>query len=111
MNACTIAERRCQPCEGGVPPLTELAADELLRQLPGWQRLEQRIEKRFEFRNHHELMAFLNAIAWVSEREGHHPDVRYAYRDCTVAYTTHAIAGLSENDFICAGKVERLLAL
>ena len=106
-----MASRHCRPCEGGIPPLDEAAAHALLSDLPGWGVRESRLEKTFVFRNHYEAMAFVNAVAWVSHRQDHHPELLVGYKDCRVAYWTHAIGGLSENDFICAAKLERLLEI
>ena len=89
--------------------MTSEAAANLLHDLPGWTVLNQRLEKTFGFRNHYEATAFLNAIAWVSHRENHHPELTLGYKDVRVCYWTHAIGGLSENDFICAAKIEKLL--
>lgn len=111
MNSCDIANKSCQPCEGGIPPLDEAASRNLLSALPGWALQDQRLEKTYVFRNHYETLAFVNAIAWVSHRENHHPELTVGYKDCRVAYWTHAIGGLSENDFICAAKLEKLLVL
>lgn len=111
MNSCEIGNKRCQPCEGGIPPLDPAEARDLLRALPGWALSSDRLEKTFVFANHYETMAFVNAIAWVSHRENHHPELTVGYKDCRVSYWTHAIGGLSENDFICAAKLERLLEI
>jgi 4a-hydroxytetrahydrobiopterin dehydratase len=112
MNAsCDLAGKRCQPCEGGVPPLDDAAVAGLLATLPGWTRNGPRIIRTYTFTNHYEAVAFVNAVAWVSHREDHHPDLTVGYRDVGVSYTTHAIGGLSENDFICAAKIEKLLVL
>ena len=109
MSQCNLAEQRCRPCEGGVPALDEAAVQGLLKQLPaGWRLQEKRLEKTFVFRNHYETLAFVNALAWISHRVDHHPELTVGYKDCRVVYWTHAIGGLSENDFICAAKVERL---
>jgi 4a-hydroxytetrahydrobiopterin dehydratase len=84
----------------------------LLRDLDHWS-LDpsgKEIRKAFNFRNYHETMAFVNATAWISHREDHHPDLEVGYNLCTVRYSTHAIGGLSENDFICAAKIDRLVA-
>jgi 4a-hydroxytetrahydrobiopterin dehydratase len=110
-ESCAIGSKRCQPCEGGVPPLDDSTATALLTALPGWARDGHCIVRTFTFANHYEAMAFVNALAWVSHREDHHPDLAVGYRDVRVSYTTHAIGGLSENDFICAAKIEKLLAL
>lgn len=111
MDSCDMASRRCRPCEGGIPPLDAAAVHALLLGLPGWRLSANRLEKSFAFRNHYEVMAFVNAIAWVSHRQEHHPELLVGYKDCRVAYWTHAIGGLSENDFICAAKLERLLEI
>ncbi|MDO8931436.1 MAG: 4a-hydroxytetrahydrobiopterin dehydratase [Rhodocyclaceae bacterium] len=109
--ACDLAKGKCKPCEGGVPPLTDAAAAEMIKQLDGWSRLGNAIVKTWHFRNYHETMAFANATAWISHREDHHPDLAVGYNKCTATYTTHAIGGLSENDFICAAKIDALFKL
>ena len=91
--------------------LDEADSRSLLAGLPGWTWQDGRIGKTFGFANHYEAMAFVNAIAWVSHRENHHPDLAVGYKDVRVTYWTHAIGGLSENDFICAAKLEKLLDL
>lgn len=111
MGACDLAKGKCKPCEGGVPPLTDAAAAEMIKQLDGWSRLGNAIVKTWHFRNYHETMAFANATAWISHREDHHPDLAVGYNKCTATYTTHAIGGLSENDFICAAKIDALFKL
>lgn len=108
---CALAQGKCKPCEGGVPPLSADAADKLLQQLPQWRREGKVICREFTFRNYHETMAFVNASAWISHREDHHPDLEVGYNRCTVRYTTHAVDGLSENDFICAAKIDALFSL
>jgi len=108
-STCDIASRRCHPCEGGVPALSDGKIEELLTMIAGWRRTpEPAIEKTFNFRNHYETMTFVNAVAWVSHREDHHPEMIVGYNTCAVRYWTHAIKGLSENDFICAAKVDKL---
>jgi len=108
---CDLSKGRCKPCEGGVPPLADDEAATLLGQLDGWLRQGNLIGKTFRFKNYHETMAFVNATAWISHREDHHPDLVVGYSQCSVSYTTHAIGGLSENDFICAAKIDALFAL
>lgn len=105
---CKLSEKRCRPCEGGVPPMEQPDIDGLLAGLPGWAQLGQELVKTFAFKNYYETMAFVNATAWVSHRENHHPDLEVGYRQCRVRYSTHAIGGLSENDFICAAKIDSL---
>lgn len=108
---CDLAKGKCKPCEGGVPPLTDDEAAAMLAALDGWERKDKLISKTYKFRNYYETMAFVNATAWISHREDHHPDLAVGYNQCRVRYTTHAIGGLSENDFICAAKIDALLAL
>jgi 4a-hydroxytetrahydrobiopterin dehydratase len=107
----TLAARHCKPCEGGVQALTGDEADRLLAQLNGWERVGSALHKTFRFGNYFETMAFVNATAWISHQENHHPDLEVGYRDCRVSYTTHAIGGLSENDFICAARIDALANL
>lgn len=106
-----LAGRRCKPCERGSPPLPDADVKRFLADLPGWQRHGNEIIKTFPFKNYYETMAFVNATAWVSHREDHHPDLEVGYNKCKVRYTTHAVEGLSENDFICAAKIEALLSI
>lgn len=102
--------KKCIPCEGGVTPLTEQAITDALQSLPGWQaeNNHKAISKTFSFKNYGKTMAFANAIAWLAHKEVHHPDLFITYNSCKVLYTTHAIDGLSENDLICAAKVEAI---
>lgn len=105
-----LCDRTCKACEGGVDPLTKVAAENYLKELTGWQLSSDGkcISKSFTFKNYYQTMAFVNASAWVSHQENHHPDLSVHYNRCEVLYTTHAIDGLSENDFICAAKIDRL---
>ncbi len=109
--SCDIAKRHCLPCEGGAPPLNDAQSRQLLAGLTDWRMIGGKLDRTFVFENHYEVMAFVNAIAWVSHRENHHPELTVGYKDCGVSYWTHAIGGLSENDFICAAKLEKLLVL
>lgn len=108
---CDLAKGKCKPCEGGIPPLGDAEAAEMMRQLDGWSRDGQVIAKTWRFKNYYETMAFVNASAWISHREDHHPDLQVGYNQCTASYTTHAIGGLSENDFVCAAKLDALFQL
>jgi len=106
-----LQKQKCAPCEGGTKPLERDRIDELLKQVPGWQVSEdgKRIFRKFEFKGFYKTMAFINAMAWIANQEGHHPDFEGGYNLCLVHFTTHAIDGLSENDFICAAKLNALL--
>jgi 4a-hydroxytetrahydrobiopterin dehydratase len=106
-----LAERRCVPCEGGVAPLTRVAAEEVLQRLDeGWQLSVDgsSIQREFRFIDFYRTMSFVNALAHVANIEDHHPDVELGWGYCRVRYTTHAIRGLSENDFICAAKLDAI---
>ena len=109
-QVCNLTTKHCKPCEGGVTPLTTQEAECLLKTLDGWALSGKDLVKTYRFRNYHETMAFVNATAWVSHREDHHPDLEVSYRECRVRYSTHAIGGLSENDFICAAKIDALIS-
>lgn len=106
-----LSTKRCKPCEGGVPALESGEAKKLLEKIPGWSLdgITGRISRMFSFKNYYETIAFVNAIAWLSHRENHHPDLEVGYNRCIVHYTTHAVKGLTENDFICAAKINELL--
>jgi 4a-hydroxytetrahydrobiopterin dehydratase len=110
-EVCELTTRKCKPCEGGVPKLTEDEIGALLTQIPDWSYRDGALMKAYAFRNYHETMAFVNATAWISHREDHHPDLTVGYNRCEVRYWTHAIGGLSENDFICAAKIDALFGL
>lgn len=107
-----LAAKRCRPCEGGVDPLTREQAGNLLGRLHADWTVSpdgKKLERAVAFQSYDRVMAFVNAVAWIAHREDHHPDVEAGYSRCTVRYSTHAIGGLSENDFICAAKVDALL--
>jgi 4a-hydroxytetrahydrobiopterin dehydratase len=110
-GVCDLTNKQCKPCEGGVPPLTQPEIDKLMQQLDGWQQSGQMIGKTYHFKDYYQTIAFVNAIAWMTHREDHHPDLKVAYNSCQVEYSTHAIGGLSENDFICAAKVDALFRI
>lgn len=103
-----LVKKRCKPCEGGVAPYSAAQAADMLKELKGWILEDGRLVKLYPFRNYFETMAFVNALAWISHREDHHPDLKVGYNQCRVEYSTHAIGGLSENDFICAAKADAL---
>jgi 4a-hydroxytetrahydrobiopterin dehydratase len=110
-TVCDLTQASCKPCEGGVPPLTLEEIQDLMKQLKGWEHAGGAIAKTYSFKNYYQTMAFVNATAWISHREDHHPDITVGYNRCRVEYTTHAINGLSTNDFICAAKLDALFAL
>jgi 4a-hydroxytetrahydrobiopterin dehydratase len=105
-----LTAKRCVPCEGGVAPMNSDESGNMLGQLNDWQLDEpgKEISCSFEFKNYYQTMAFVNALAWIAHREDHHPDLEVGYKRVRVRFSTHAIGGLSENDFICAAKIDAL---
>ena len=106
-----FADRQCQPCEGGVAPLTPAQARESLKALHADWKLSDDgkfIVREFDFPAFSRTIAFTNAVAWIATVEGHHPEMTVSYGRCVVSYKTTAIGGLSDNDFICAAKIDRI---
>ena len=114
MSIGTIEElkrKKCQPCEGGVPPVPREEAQRLLKDLPGWELTEggKRIRREWTVKHFMAAMDFFNRVAELAEDEGHHPDLHLVgYRSAAIELWTHAIGGLSENDFITAAKIDEL---
>jgi 4a-hydroxytetrahydrobiopterin dehydratase len=109
-SAGALSAKRCVSCEGGVKPLDATDIRRFLACLPGWKESHGEIAKTYAFENYYQTMAFVNATAWISHQENHHPDLEVGYNKCRVRYSTHSVGGLSENDFVCAAKVEALTA-
>ncbi|MGH8228002.1 MAG: 4a-hydroxytetrahydrobiopterin dehydratase [Steroidobacteraceae bacterium] len=106
-----LTDKRCKPCEGGVPPLPRAEAESLMKQLaPQWRLAEDAasIRREFKFKDFYRTMSFVNALAHVANIEDHHPDLEVGYGVCRVVFSTHAVKGLSENDFICAAKLDAI---
>jgi len=107
----SLQGRSCRP-QLGKDALSAEHVRRWLAEIPGWE-LNDRgdsIHRRFDFRNYHETIAFVNALAYIAHREDHHPDLEVGYNRCVVRFSTHSVGGLSENDFICAAKVNALYA-
>jgi 4a-hydroxytetrahydrobiopterin dehydratase len=104
-----LALKRCVPCEGGVPPLDQAAARNYLASLSGWSLADgARIRKEFRFKDFSQALAFVNCVGAIAEAEGHHPDILiHSWNKVRIEIWTHAIGGLSENDFILAAKIDR----
>lgn len=105
----SLRQLHCTPQHGAA-----LAPDEVARRMRevdgGWRAIDGAIERELRFANYHETIAFVNAIAWIAHRQDHHPDLRVGYDRCVVRWSTHSVGGLSINDFICAARVDALLA-
>ena len=109
-NGVNFSQKHCVPCEGGVMPLFRTKAEEYLKDIPGWSLSEdaKKISKTFTFKNFKEALAFANRVGGVAEAERHHPDMLVGWGKVGITLTTHAIGGLSENDFIIAAKIDEL---
>ena len=102
-----LKDKHCLPCEEGDKPLNPEEVGKLLSQVKGWETEEyKKIFKNFRFKDFKEAMIFVNKVAEVAEREQHHPDIHIFYNKVTIELWTHAINGLSQNDFILAGKMD-----
>lgn len=110
-NGVSLLEQKCVPCEGGTMPLTIPEAQKLLQEIPSWTLSSdvKRLFKSFTFKDFAEALAFTNKVGEIAEKEGHHPDIDLHWGRVGVSLTTHAIGGLSVNDFILAAKVEKLM--
>lgn len=108
----SLVNKQCIACRKGDPILEEEQLAEFLKVLDTWQLSDDKtlINRRFMLSNFEKTMKFVNQIAIIAEKNDHHPDVCFGYNYCRVDYTTHAIEGLSENDFICAAQIETLFA-
>ena len=102
--------RKCKPLDG-VPVLAPEQVKCFLLSVPGWSLDNNGIYKTYSFDDFHQTMAFLHAVAWVSHVESHHPELVVEYGKCSVRYWTHSLEGLSENDFICASKLDAMMGL
>lgn len=106
---CSLSDQKCVPCEGGIPKLGENDVAELLRNIEGWTAKDDKLHKRFVFTDFVSAMSFLQRVAVVAEAEGHHPDFCVHYNKVDFTIFTHAIEGLSTNDFILAAKIDKLI--
>jgi 4a-hydroxytetrahydrobiopterin dehydratase len=102
-----LTQKRCVPCEGDFPAMTLAQARDMMENVPGWSLSEEGtvISREFAFKDFAEALAFTNKIGELAEEEGHHPDIFLAWGEVRITLTTHAVKGLSENDFILAAKI------
>ncbi len=104
-----FADKTCVPCRGDVPPLKGADLDELQRQVPEWEVVEEHhLRRRFRFKNFREALDFVNRVGELAEEQGHHPDIDFGWGRATLTVFTHKIDGLTESDFVFAAKVDRL---
>jgi 4a-hydroxytetrahydrobiopterin dehydratase len=111
MTACDLTAKKCRPCEGGVPPLSPAEVSELARLVPQWRISPdgKSVRREWRVKDFATALDFFNRIGAIAEAEDHHPDLHLTgYRNVAVELSTHAIGGLSENDFILAAKIDRL---
>lgn len=104
-----LADRRCVPCHAGTPRIGDAEARALLACLDGWELVDgRRLRREFRFRNFRDALAFVNEVGEIAEAEDHHPELLLAWGRVRVEIWTHAIDGLSANDFVLAAKLDRL---
>lgn len=108
MEIGELTNKHCTPCEGGIPRLGPAEVERFLGQLKDWKLVGTHIEREFKFKDFAQALLFINAAGYCAEREGHHPDLILHYNKVKVVLWTHAISGLSENDFILASKIDNL---
>jgi 4a-hydroxytetrahydrobiopterin dehydratase len=110
-TAINLALKNCRDTQSAPQALSEQDIELQLREFSGWERIGDQLTKKFSFDNYHQTMAFVNATAWISHRQDHHPDLKVGYNTVEVFYSTHSAGGLTEFDFICAAKIEQLFSL
>lgn len=106
----SLLSKKCVPCEGGTMPLFRPAVEAFLKETPGWELSgdAKKISRVYKFKNFKEALAFVNRVGAIAEDEGHHPDIEFGWGRVRIELSTHTIAGLSENDFIIAAKINQL---
>lgn len=104
----SLSSQKCVPCEGGVPPLTREKIEEYQKQIEGWSvENDTKIHKDFKFKDFHQALSFVNKAGEIAEDAGHHPDLNlHSWNNVRVTLYTHAIGGLSVNDFIIAARID-----
>lgn len=105
-----LSSIRCVGCEGGIPAMTPEEVAKYLPEIPSWElgSDNKSIVRNFKFENFYHTMAFVNAVAWIANQENHHPDMEIGYNYCNITFLTHAVDGLTKNDFICAAKINKI---
>lgn len=103
-----LASKKCVPCEGWVPKLSDEKIQELLKEIPNWELVDGKLTRTFKFGNFLGSINFVNELSEIAEEEGHHPDINITYNKVKLELTTHAAKGLTENDFVMAAKIDEL---
>ena len=107
-----LTKKKCIPCEGGVIPFDVSQIHKYQKKVDGWDIIKNKdlfmLEKSFTFKNFMDSQNFVNKVGEISEKEGHHPDIIFGWGYAKINITTHAIKGLSENDFILAAKIDQI---
>src|SRR5580765_4984851 len=104
-----LQTKKCVACTAATPKLTDQQTRSMLGKLSGWAIKDGQLTRIFHFKNYHETMAFVNATAWISHRQDHHPDMEVGYNKCVMVYSTHDAGGITAKDLECAEKIEKLL--
>ena len=104
-----LTNQTCRSCHRDTPPLSMESILEHLKLIEGWSFEDGEIVRTYTFKNYLETMAFVHALAWIAHSQDHHPSIEVDYKTCKVRYSTHTISGISENDFICAAKINSLV--
>lgn len=112
MTVCDLSQKDCVPCQGGVAPFGAEEVQGMMGQVPDWALSDDRttIKRRFVFKGFAKAVEMANLAAWLGNKQGHHPDIAFGWGYCEVAFTTHEAGGLTENDFICAARLDALVA-
>ncbi len=113
MSTCDLANKTCEPCQGGMPTLTKSMAEPMMAELhDDWQLRDKAtvLERKLLFKGFAKAVYHANAAALLADQQGHHPDISFGWGYCHIRFTTHEIGGLSENDFICAAKFDQMIA-
>jgi 4a-hydroxytetrahydrobiopterin dehydratase len=104
-----LASRECVPCKGGVPPMSAAEIETLIKQLEGWEVVEDHhLRKTYEFKNFRGALDFVNRVGELAEEQGHHPDICFGWGRAEITIWTHKINGLTESDFVLAAKIDNL---
>jgi len=105
----SLTQKHCVPCEGGIKPFSPAQTKKYLGEVPKWEVVgNKKIKRELKFKNFARTMKFVNKVAGLAEEEGHHPDFKINYSKVSLELSTHAIGGLSENDFILAAKIDQM---